>query len=453
MLEVGTHPNIELFTYSEIEEIQGIIGNFQVKILKKPRFVKEEKCTGCGACAQICPIQVPNEFNFNYNTRKAIYTLFPQAVPLKYTIDEKKCIKCQLCVRECKEEAIDFDQKPEELTINVGTIIVASGFKTYDPTGEYGYGTYENVITQLQLERILSPNGPTVGEIRRISDEKVPKKIVMIQCVGSRSINSNEYCSAGVCCLVSIKNAGLLKAHDPEADITICYMDMRTPGKSYEEYYKRMRESGIKFLRGNIAEIKEDPNTKNLLIRVEDTLNGKIKKLEADLVVLSVAMEPSVGTEQIANLLRLEKSPDGFIKEFHPRLDPIGTKIPGIFVAGAAQGPKAVDASVNQGKGAAAEAAIPMTKGVYEIEMIRAKVDLEKCSRCMQCISICPYQAISIEDNIISVNDVYCRGCGACATICKNNAMTLTSYGNKQFESYIDNLFAEETISNPIDIE
>ena len=228
MLEVGSHPNIELYTYSEIVDVKGNIGDFKITIRKKARYVKEDKCTGCGACSDKCPIQVPNEFNFGYNTRKAIYSLFPQAVPLKYTIDKRWCIECQLCVKECNEEAIDFNQKPEDITINVGTIIVASGFKTYDPTGEFGYGKYNNVITQLQLERIISPNGPTFGEFRRISDNKVPKKIIMIQCVGSRSIKSNEYCSAGVCCLVAIKNAGLLKAHDPDAQITICYMDIRT---------------------------------------------------------------------------------------------------------------------------------------------------------------------------------------------------------------------------------
>lgn len=445
MLETGSHPNIELITYSEITDIQGYIGNFQVKILKKPRFVKEDKCTGCGACTEVCPIHVPNEFNFGYSSRRAIYTSFPQAVPLKYTIDEEACIKCRLCVGKCEEEAIDFEQQPEEITINVGTIIVASGFKIFDPTGVFGYGKYENVITQLQLERLLSPNGPTLGEFRRISDEKFPKKVVMIQCVGSRSVDTNEYCSAGVCCLVAIKNAGLLKHENPDTDITICYMDIRTPGKAYEEYYKRMRELGIKFLRGNIAEVKEDLETKNLILRVEDTLNGEIKKLEAELVVLSVAMEPSEGTDKIASQLRLERSPDGFIKEFHQRLDPVRTKIPGIYVAGVAQGPKAVDATVNQGKGAAAAAAIPMTRGVYEIELIRANVDLQKCSRCGQCMIICPYQAITLENDTIKVNEMFCQGCGACAAVCKNNAMTLKAYGNKLFETYIDNLFAELT--------
>jgi len=443
MLEVGSHPNIEMITYSEIKEIKGHIGDFQIKILRKARYIKEDKCTGCGACSQICPIQAPNEFNFGYNTRKAVYSLFPQAVPLKYTIDKRWCIECHLCVNECKEDAIDFNQKPEELEINVGTIIIASGFKTYDPTGEFGYGKYQNVITQLQLERILSPNGPTFGEFCRISDQKVPKKIVMIQCVGSRSIKSNEYCSAGVCCLVAIKNAGLLKAHDPEADITICYMDIRTPGKAYEEYYKRMRESGIKFLRGNVSVVKEDPESKDLVVRVEDTLSNQIKNLNAELVVLSVAMEPSEGTEEIVNILRLEKSPDGFIKEFHQRLNPVGTKTPGIYVAGVAQGPKAVDATVNQGKGAAAEATIPMKSGVYEIELIRAKVNDSICSRCGQCILICPYQAISMIDDRIHIDEMMCRGCGACATICKNNAMTLKAYGNIQFETYINHLFTE----------
>ena len=262
MLECAAHPNIHLYAYSEIKEISGHIGDFSVVIRKKPRFIDEDKCTGCGACSPVCPVVVPNEFNCGLDGRKAIYSLFAQAVPLKYTIDIDACIQCGLCKKVCEEKAINFDQQPEDIHVNVGTMIITTGFKTFDPTGQFGYGKFANVITQLELERLIAPNGPTFGELRRISDDKHPKKILMIQCVGSRNIQDNEYCSAGVCCLVALKNASLIKQHDPSVDITIVYMDMRTPGKYYEEYYKRIRELGVKFIRGNFTTIHEDPETK-----------------------------------------------------------------------------------------------------------------------------------------------------------------------------------------------
>lgn len=440
MLEVASHPNITLYSYSEVEGISGNVGNFDVKLKRKVRYVIEDKCTGCGACSPVCPVNIPNEFNLGLNPRKAVYALFAQAVPLKYTIDDDKCIRCGLCIRECEEDAIDFELKDEFIDLNVGTIIVATGIKTFDPTGHYGYGSFDNVITQLQLERILAPNGPTLGEVRRISDEKLPRKVLMIQCVGSRNVETNPYCSAGVCCLVALKNAALLKQHDPATEVTICYIDMRTPGKDYEEYFRRARLMGIRFIRGNFTYIKEDPETKNLHVRIEDTLLNKFRQVEADLVVLSVAMEPSEGTLEIANILRLERSPDGFLKEFHSRLDPIGTKVPGIFLAGTAQGPHSVADSVVMAKGAASAAAIPMSAGVFEIELVRAVVDLEKCSRCGQCVLTCPYSAVQLENDTIIVNEISCRGCGACATVCKNNAMTLRSHRNKQLEAYLDGL-------------
>jgi len=443
MLEAASHPKITLFAYSEVIGVSGHVGEFNVKIKRKARFIDEQKCTGCGACSPVCPVVVPNEFNCGLDTRKAIYALFAQAVPLKYTIDGDKCIRCGLCVRECNENAIDFNQKDEIIEIDVGTIIVATGIKIFDPTGEYGYGQFENVITQLQLERILAPNGPTFGELRRISDENPPTRVLMIQCVGSRSIKTNPYCSAGVCCLVALKNAALLKQHDPNTEVTICYIDMRTPGKEYEEYFRRARLQGIRFIRGNFARIEENQYTKNLLVRIEDTLMNKYRRVEADLVVLSVAMEPSEGTISVANLLRLERSPDGFIKEFHSRLDPIGTKVPGIYLAGTAQGPHSVADTVAMSKGAASSAAIPMSAGLFEIELVRAIVDLEKCSRCGNCIEVCPYNAISLLENKIEVDEITCRGCGACASVCKNNAMTLRSYRNKQIEAYLDGLIKE----------
>ncbi len=444
MLECAAHPNIKLHAYSEIKEIRGHVGDFKAVINHKPRYVEADKCTGCGACSPVCPVLVPNEFNCGLDGRAAIYSLFAQAVPLKYTIDMDSCIRCGLCAKVCEEKAINFNQEPEEIEVNIGTIIVTTGFKIFDPTGHYGYGKFENVITQLELERLIAPNGPTYGEMRRISDDKHPKKILMVQCVGSRSIRTNEFCSAGVCCLVALKNAALIKQHDPDAEITIVYMDMRTPGKYYEEYFQRAREQGIKFIRGNFTVVKEDPVTKNLQVRIEDTLMNKFRKLEADLIVLSAAMTPSDGTNKISEMLRLEKSPDGFIKEFHARLDPIGTKIPGIFIAGASQGPMPVDNTVAMAKGAASAAVIPIHKGIYKIELIRAVSDEEACTRCGLCIEICPYEAISLKDDKIEVNEIICRGCGACCAACKNNAMSLRSYRNSQLNPYIDALLSEK---------
>ncbi len=443
MLEVAEHPLIELITNADLLDVLGYIGNFDVTIRKNPRFVDESKCTGCEACVHVCPVYAPNKFDVGLGYRKAIYRPFDQAVPNAVLIDPEKCIECHLCVRECEPKAITFDQKPEIRTLNVGTIIVASGFQTYNPIGEFGYGKFANVITQVELERLLAPNGPTTGEVIRPSDHTEPKKIVMIQCVGSRNLQNNLHCSGGVCCMVAIKNATLLKQHIEYADITICFMDIRAAGKGYEEYFLQSRKNGIKYLRGNIANIKEDPETKDLIIRVEDTLSQDIIDLQANLVVLSTAMEPASSTEEISKILRLEKSADGFLKEFHARLDPINTKIPGIYLAGAVQGPKSIAESVAAGKAAASSAAIPMIKKVHEIIKLEAIIDPERCSGCGLCINICPYQAISLEDNIAKIDTILCRGCGMCAAICPSHAATLRAYRDTMLENYIDALLSE----------
>jgi len=443
MLEVAEHPSIELITYTDILEVTGHIGNFNIKIRKNPRFINETKCRGCGSCFEVCPVYAPNEFDSGLGTRKAIYRPFDQAVPNMSLIDSTRCIKCQLCMRKCENKAIELDQKAEIKTLNVGTIIIATGFQTFNPINQFGYGIFENVITQVELERLLAPNGPTKGAIIRPSDKKEPKKIVMIQCVGSRNLQNNLHCSAGVCCMVAIKNANLLKQEIENADVTICFMDIRAAGKGYEEYFLQARRSGIKFLRGNIANIKENPGTKDLKIRVEDTLNQEVIDIQADLIVLSTAMEPARSTDEVIHAVRLDKSADGFLKEFHSRLNPIDTKIPGVYLCGAVQGPKSIAESVASGKAAASSAAIPMIKSVHEIVKLDAIIDVERCSNCSLCLNICPYYAISKVEDVIKVNPFLCRGCGMCASICPSGTITLRAYRNSIIEKYLDALFSE----------
>jgi len=444
MLEVSNNPKIKLYTYSRVVSIEGNIGNFKVVIERKARYVYEDKCNGCGECEKVCPVYAPNEFDQNLGPRKAIYRAFAQAVPNVYTIDEDKCIKCGLCKKVCEQKAIDYDMEPEFITLNVGVIIIATGYDTFNPLGLYGYGKYDNVITQIELERMIAPNGPTLGELIRPSDKKHPKRILMIQCVGSRSFSTNLHCSSGVCCMVAIKNANLIKQHDPESKLYIAYMDIRAAGKNYEEYYLKARQSGIRFIRGNVSEIRELPNH-NLIVKVENTLSNRVLELEVDMVVLSTAMIPSMGTKQISDILRLELNQDGFLKEYHDRLDPISTKLPGVFICGAAHGPKSIAESVMQGKGAASLAKIPINNKFVELKLIKAVVDPNRCSGCELCITSCPYNAIKLNKNAVAeVNEILCKGCGTCVSLCRSEAITLRQYRNIAFEQYIDGVFEFE---------
>jgi len=444
MLEAARHPKIHILSYSELKEVKGFIGNFKVKIEKKPRYVKitgPNACTGCGSCRDVCPISYPNWFNQGFSPRKAIDIAFAQAVPTVYNINIDKCIKCYNCVESCEVQSIDFSQESEEIELDIGVIIIATGWDIYT-SDQYGYGEYENVINQLELERLLAPNGPTVGHVARPSDHKTPKKVVMIQCVGSRDCSHNEHCSA-VCCLVAMKNAKLLKGEYPDADIIICFIDIRAAGKDYEEYYRRAREAGITFIKGKVARVEEDPITKNLYCFVEDMAGNRHLTIEADMVVLSSAAVPTRGTEKIADIMKLERGSDGFFRGFHARLDPISTKIPGIFIAGFAHAPKAIEYAVSQAKGAASSAILLLKRGEYVIELIRAVVDLDRCSRCGECVVACPYNAISFNDaGDLVISEVACRGCGTCAAICRSNSITIRYYRDIQFEEYIDALLA-----------
>ncbi len=446
MVDVARHKNIELITYAEVKEVDGYIGNFRVKIEKKPRYVREDKCTGCGLCSEACPIEVPNEFDLGLGVRKAIYVPFPQAVPLVYTIDRDHCVGCGMCAAVCGPEAIDYDQEPEIIEIEVGTIIVATGFKIFDArkVEEYGYGRHANVINALEFERLINASGPTGGKLLRPSDGREPKRIAFIQCVGSRDEKFNKYCSR-VCCMYAIKNARLYKEKHPEAEVYIFYMDIRAFGKGYEEFYKRAQdEYGIKFIRGKPAEIKEDPETKNLIVRVENTFLGKTIELEFDLVVLSVGLEPSEDSDKIAKLFKLSRSADGFFLEAHPKLKPVDTHTEGVFLAGCCQGPKDIPDSVAQGSAAAARAAIPMSKGEVEVEPIVAYVNEELCIGCRLCERTCDFGAVTIENRKAKVNPALCKGCGACAGACPTGAMQVRHFKDEQIFAMIEALFNEK---------
>jgi len=360
MVEVSRHPNIKLLTYSELQEVKRNGRGFDAKILKKPRFVDETKCTGCGICAQHCPIEVQNEFDMGLGIRKAIYVPFPQAVPLRYTIDDTHCVKCGLCQRICQLEAIDFDQQPELINLKVGAIVVATGFEIFDAEkkSEYGYGRYSNVITSLELERLLNASGPTAGHITRLSDGRIPKKVAFIQCVGSRDERvGNPYCSR-VCCMYAIKNAILLKEHVHDVDVAVFYMDIRAYGKGFEEFYQRAKdEFNVRFIRGRVANVVEVPETKDLIVRAEDTEEDKRIEEKFDMVVLSVGLLSSKEILKVGKILDLPLDEHGFPREADVITNPIAVaKSEGIFVAGTAESPKDIPDSVADASAAAIKA-------------------------------------------------------------------------------------------------
>lgn len=447
MVDVSRHPNIELLAYSEVKEVDGYIGNFQVKVEKKPRFVREDTCTGCGICADPCPVEVPNEFDLGLGTRKAIYSPFPQAVPLIYTIDDENCVGCGMCDNVCDADAVEFDQKPETVTLNVGTIIVAIGFKIFDARRkeEYRYGVHDNVINALEFERLINASGPTGGKLLRPSDGRVPRSIGFVQCVGSRDkAVGNPYCSR-VCCMYAIKNARLYKEKHPDADIYIFYMDIRAFGKGYEEFYQSAQEDyGVKFIRGRPGKIEEDPKTKNLIVKVEDTLLGKNLDMELDLVVLSVGMEPPADADELQKLLRLSRTADGFFMEAHPKLRPVDTLTGGLFLAGTVQGPKDIPDTVVQGSAAASRAAILMAAGEVEVEPIVASVDSDNCIGCRICEKVCDFGAIEIVEKKAVINEVLCKGCGGCAGACPTGTMQIRHFEDDQIMAMICAAFEEE---------
>jgi heterodisulfide reductase subunit A len=441
MVDVARHENIELMTCAEVTDVEGYVGNFKVKVTKKPKYVDEDACTGCGDCASACPyIKFPHEFNMGLELRGNAYIPFPQAVPLVYVIDREHCVNCGNCVAICDPGAIDLYQKPKQIEFGVGTVVVATGYDVFDPSlkPEYGYDLYDNVITGLEFERLSSASGPTLGKI--LINGKEPKDVVFIQCVGSRDTQiGNEYCSR-VCCMYTAKHAHLIKEHIPDAKITVFYMDIRAFGKGFEEFYDRVRKEGIIYRRGIVSEVYK--RGEKLVVKAEDTFIGEPIEVETDLVVLAVGMVPGSNAKNIASLLKLSQSPDSFFLEAHPKLRPVDTAIDGVFLAGCCQGPKDIPDAVAQAKGAASSAIAPMAQGKVRIEAIASSVDEEICSGCRTCEIICEYGALALDEerNIMTVNDVLCKGCGACGASCPSGAISMRHFRDEQVFAQIEAL-------------
>ncbi len=447
MADVPANPNITLYTYSEVESISGSLGNYEVTIEKKPRYVDTEKCVGCGICVAKCPVKVPNRFDEGLENRKAIYLPSDLAVPYKYLIDETACLhltkdKCGLCEKFCPQDAVDFEQEPERITFTVDTIIVATGFDVFDAAEKkvYGYGKYENVLTALEMERILShiSNG---NEIKEIGN-----RIAFIQCVGSRDEQvGNEYCSK-ICCMYASKQAQLLKRADPDRDIYVFYTDLRATGKGFEEYYKRAQKEGVKFIRGRVAEALEDSNTKKVTLKAEDTLTRSLIESEFDTVVLSVGLIPNKGTEKVADILRLAKSPDGFLKEAHLKFKPVDTITEGVFICGCAQSPKDIPDTVAQASAAAARAMRLMNRGVYEMDPVKSFVLDDHCDGCAYCVDPCPYKALTLIEYMrdgeikktVETNEVACRGCGVCMATCPHEGIYVKHFRTDMISAMVD---------------
>ncbi len=429
---VANHPNIKLLTYSTIKSVEGSQGNFTVEIETQPRYVKEN-CTSCGDCSANCPVEVPNEWDHGMSMRKAIYKVFPQAIPSTYVRDKRACIECQTCVNVCPASAVDFSMQKETTTVKVGSIIVAVGYDEYDPSEiepyHYSKPGFEDIITQLQFERMMSPTSITGSQMLRPSDGKIPKKVVMIQCVGSRNDQvGNKYCT-GVCCMFATKNAGIIKDNYPDCEVTICYIDIRTPGLYYEEFYKAAQEKGVRFIRGRPSEIQKDPKSGELSVIVEDTLMQTPLQLKADMVVLSAAMVPPKSIGTLGSQLHVLRAKEGFVKEFHLKMNPTMSSKGGIFLAGAIQGPKDITQSVAQAGSAAVLASAPLVKGYIEKDLLIPTIDDDKCVQCGMCIQACsPVALFWTEDHHIAVNEIACKSCGLCMPACPTGAIQLLNF-------------------------
>jgi len=449
MASVRSHRNIELMTYSEVAEVSGYVGNFKVRVRRKPRYVDESKCTGCGTCQDKCPAKTYSEFDVGVGQRKAIYIPFAQAVPNVPVIDRDHCIyfikgKCRACEKFCEAQAIDFEQTEQIVELDVGFIIVTTGFDSFDPSvmSQYGYGVYGNVITGIQFERMSSSAGPTGGKIV-LKDGSEPKSIAILHCIGSRDVNYHEYCSR-VCCMYSLKFSHLLREKIPDAEIYQLYIDLRCFGKGYEEFYQRIQEEGVNFIRGRAGEITniaEKPEEEGkLIVLCEDTLVRRKQRLPVDMVILSTALEPRSDASEVARLFSISRSKDGFFLEKHPKLDPIATTTDGVFIAGCCQGPKDIPDTVAQAAAAATRALAMISKGSVEIESATSVINEELCSGCKICNSLCPYGAISFDEEkkVARVNEALCKGCGTCTAACPSGAITSRHFTIEQLMAQLE---------------
>jgi heterodisulfide reductase subunit A len=452
MVDAARQPNITIKAFTEVERVEGFVGNFKVQLREKSKYVHADKCNGCGECTKVCPIEVPNYFEMNLAPRKAAYVPMSQAVPLKYTIDLENCIHCYKCVEACgKLEAIDFSMEDKMSWEDVGAIIVATGYDHFDPSvmAEYGYGKFPNVITSMEMERLNNSAGPTAGNLIRPSDNKNPGRIAFINCVGSRDKRYNQYCS-NFCCMYSIKNAVLLKQMLPDLDITIYYMDIRTPSKGYEEFYDRARELGVHFIQGRPSLITEDETTHNLFVHSEDVSLGKVIEREYDMVMLNQAGIPQPDQNTMSSVLNIVQSPGGFFMEYHPKLRPIDTPTDGVFLAGACQGLKDIPSSVSQGLAASSRASRILHSEEWEIEPTVAVVWPDRCisaqgKQCGLCAKACPYGAIIYETGkAAKVVTAKCHGCGGCVAECPHNAITQLHFTDAQVLAQLQALLAVE---------
>jgi heterodisulfide reductase subunit A len=449
MTAVRSHPNITLWTMSEVTQVEGFAGNFRVTITRAPRYVLEGACTGCMECVEACVFQqgkTLDEFNAGLSKRKPIYMPFPQAVPQMVLIDPEACIefktgKCKkTCVEVCAERgAIDFQQQPKIEELEVGAIIVATGFEVFDVkrVPYYGYGVYPNVYTSLEVERLVNASGPTGGEVV-LRDGRKPRSVAIVHCVGSRDVNTNRYCSR-VCCMYSLKLAHLLKERTG-AEIYNFYIDMRTPGKGFEEFYERVAQEGVHLIRGKVADVYPANGNGQLTVRAEDTLLGIVRPIAVDMVVLSAGLEPQRDAQEVRRRFNIGCSAEGFFLERHPKLAPVNTATDGVFLAGCCQGPKDIPDTVAQAGAAAAEALALTDLGFIELEPMTAYVDEEACSGCKTCVPLCPYHAISFhaETGKAEVNEALCKGCGTCVAACPTSSLHQNQFEDEQIFEEIE---------------
>ncbi|MBU3090646.1 CoB--CoM heterodisulfide reductase iron-sulfur subunit A family protein [Clostridium sp. CF011] len=458
MVDAASHPNINIYTYSELESVKGYVGNFEATINQKTRSVDMDKCTGCGVCAEKCPSKkAKNEFNEGLNNRGAIYMPFAQAVPNVPVIDREQCIKfktgkCGLCEKVCTAGAIDFSQEDTKMTKQYGAIVVCTGYDLIglDKFGEYQYGEHPDVITSLEFERLTNAAGPTAGHLVCPSNHRVPKKVVFIQCVGSRDKSSRgkPYCSK-ICCMYTAKHAMLLKDHYPDMEAYVFYIDVRTPGKNFEEFQRRaVEEYGVHYIKGMVGKVF--PNGENLQVNAIDASTGETVQIDADLVVLAAATKAKDDATTIKRILGISTDTNNFFTEAHPKLRPVETHSAGIYLAGACQGPKDIPETVAQASAAAAKVIGVLSKDKLVNNPCVSEVDESICSGCLACTKICPYDAISsstieVKENgktitkiVAKVNEALCQGCGGCTVACRPGAIDLKGFTNKQILAEVD---------------
>ena len=458
MVEAAAHENITIYTYSEVEKVTGFVGDFHVEIRKKARSVDMSKCTGCGVCQEKCPSKkAPNEFNRGLDKRSAIYTPFAQAIPNVPVIDREHCTKfktgkCGVCAKVCQAGAIDYEQKDEIITENYGAIVVATGFDTIklDKYDEYAYSQSPDVITSLELERIMNAAGPTKGHLERMSDHRAPKSMVFIQCVGSRCADNRgkSYCSK-ICCMYTAKHAMLIRDKYPDVDVTVFYIDVRTPGKNFDEFYRRaVEEYGVHYIKGQVGKVA--PQGDKLLVQGVDLLDNKRILMETDMVVLATAIEPNPDVRKIATMLTASIDTNNFLTESHAKLRPVESPTAGIFLSGVCQGPKDIPETVAQAGAAAVKVVGLLAKDHLVTNPCVAKSDPLLCNGCSSCEKVCPYGAISYEEQEVNdhgiretrrvavVNSALCQGCGACTVACPSGAMDLQGFSNRQILAEVD---------------